>query len=166
MDVAKKIRKYRQARGLTQKALGDKCGINEVTIRKYELGDRNPKPDQLQKIADALEVSIFTFLDIDIKSVQDAVTVLLKMDDFFDIRFSGSTDQNDMIVPSTLTIHFRENDINNRLVKYAYAKSLVDQLKAHRHEYPSLEEYEKEKKEIQKTLVQIKNHLIDTPIKK
>ena len=65
MDVAKKIRKYRLARGLTQKALGDKCGINEVTIRKYELGDRNPKPDQLQKIADALEVSVFAFLDID-----------------------------------------------------------------------------------------------------
>lgn len=166
MEVAEKIRQYRLARGLTQKALGEKCGINEVTIRKYELGDRNPKPDQLQKIADALEVSIFAFLDIDLKNARDIVTLLLKMDDFFDIRFAGSTDQNDMIIPSSLTIHFRENDVNSRLVKYAYAKSLVDQLKAHRHEYPTLEAYEEEKKSLQETLKQIKNHLIEAPIKK
>lgn len=166
VDVASKIRHYRQARGLTQKVLGEKCGINEVTIRKYELGDRNPKIDQLQKIADALDVSIFAFLDIDMNNASDAITLLLKMDDFFDIHFSGSTDQNDQIIPSTLTIRFRDNTINSRLAKYAYAKSLVDQLKAHRHEYPTLEAYEEEKKSLQETLNQIKNHLIDTPIKR
>lgn len=166
MDVAAKIRQFRLSRGLTQKALGEKCGINEVTIRKYELGDRNPKPDQLQKIADALEVSVFALLDIDMNRANDVVTLLLKLDDIFDIRFSGATDHNDMITPNTLTLHFRDNDINARLVKYAYAKSLVDQLKAHRHEYPSLEAFEEEKKSLQETLQQIKQHLIEAPFKK
>lgn len=45
------IRKYRKQKGFTQKQLGEKCGINEANIRKYELGSQNPKIETLQKIA-------------------------------------------------------------------------------------------------------------------
>ena len=59
MTVGEKIRTYRKMRGISQKMLGELAGgINEVTIRKYEAGDRNPKLDQLLKIADALGISI------------------------------------------------------------------------------------------------------------
>lgn len=44
--------------------LGQLAGIDGTTIRKYELGSRNPKPDQLLKIANALGVSINFFLRI------------------------------------------------------------------------------------------------------
>ena len=36
-------------------------GINVGTIRKYELGIRNPKPDQLEKIATALRLNVSVF---------------------------------------------------------------------------------------------------------
>lgn len=52
------IRKYRKQKGFTQKQLGEKCGINEANIRKYELGSQNPKIETLQKIAAALEIPV------------------------------------------------------------------------------------------------------------
>lgn len=44
--------------GLTQKKLGELCGIAEPTIRRYELGKLNPKIGTLNKIAKALGVPV------------------------------------------------------------------------------------------------------------
>ena len=38
------IRNFRIAAEMTQKELADKCGLNESTIRNYELGNRYPAP--------------------------------------------------------------------------------------------------------------------------
>ena len=57
------IRAARMAAGLTQKQLGDKAGIAEPTIRRYELGKLNPKLSTLQKIANALGVSVYSIGD-------------------------------------------------------------------------------------------------------
>ena len=43
--------------------LSEKSGINLSTLKKYATDNRNPKLEQLSKIADALEVSVFEFLD-------------------------------------------------------------------------------------------------------
>ena len=42
MAVGENIRKFRKEKGLTQKRLGQLCGIDEANIRKYELGKANP----------------------------------------------------------------------------------------------------------------------------
>ena len=52
------IRKYRTEKGLTQKKLGELCGIADSNIRKYESGNQNPKIETLQKIADALGIPV------------------------------------------------------------------------------------------------------------
>lgn len=74
-----KIKEIRKSKKLTQKQLGEKCGIAESTIRQYELGLRNPKFETLCKIAKALEVpvdeliksiSIGFMTDDDIKAVE------------------------------------------------------------------------------------------------
>lgn len=54
MTVGERIRAARKAKGLTQKQLGEACGIAEPTIRRYELGKLNPKYETLQKIAKPL----------------------------------------------------------------------------------------------------------------
>ena len=46
-----KIKFFRTLQNMTQKSLGEKAGIGEATIRKYELGIRNPKLEQIKKIA-------------------------------------------------------------------------------------------------------------------
>lgn len=62
MTVGELIKKNRLEKGLTQKQLGEMANIAEPTIRRYELGKLNPKYKTLQKIADALGVSVMEFL--------------------------------------------------------------------------------------------------------
>ena len=57
-SIGQRIRKIREMRNFTQKALAEKAQMHEVTLRYYEIGVRKPKPDQLQKLAEALEVDI------------------------------------------------------------------------------------------------------------
>lgn len=56
MTIGENIRKFRKERKLTQKQLGDRCGIDEANIRKYENGKQNPKLETIQKIAEALNI--------------------------------------------------------------------------------------------------------------
>jgi len=56
MTTGQRIKKIRKEKGLTQKALGELCGIAEPTIRQYESGRLNPKIETVEKIAVALGV--------------------------------------------------------------------------------------------------------------
>ena len=58
MSIGENIRRIRKENGLTQKKLGNLCGINEVQIRQYEAGRANPKIETIWKIASALNVPI------------------------------------------------------------------------------------------------------------
>ncbi len=55
--IGKNIKRIRKEKGLTQKKLGELCGINEANIRKYELGKVNPKIETIEKIAKAFETT-------------------------------------------------------------------------------------------------------------
>ena len=53
------IRLYRRQKGYTQAELARKSGVNEVQIRRYELNNATPRRNQLQKIAEALDINIY-----------------------------------------------------------------------------------------------------------
>ena len=78
MTIGEKIKTFRNIRGISQNTLGKLAGIDGTTIRKYELGSRNPKPDQLLKISNALGISINVFTDFDIETASDVLTLLFK----------------------------------------------------------------------------------------
>lgn len=63
MTVGENIKKIRKQKGLTQKKLGELCGMNEVQIRQYELGKANPKIETVDKIASALGVNIVDIME-------------------------------------------------------------------------------------------------------
>lgn len=63
MTVAENIKRIRIARGITQKQLGERCGMSESTLRQYEIGYRNPKIETLHKIAKGLGVSIILLVE-------------------------------------------------------------------------------------------------------
>lgn len=56
MENGKNIRAARIYRGITQEQLGKLCGLATGTIQQYELNKRNPKIEQVAKIADALRL--------------------------------------------------------------------------------------------------------------
>lgn len=60
MQTHELIRFYRQKAGLTQQQLADKLGVSQQYIGNYESGKRQPKIQTLQKIADALDVDVFS----------------------------------------------------------------------------------------------------------
>jgi len=62
MNVGEKIRKYRKERGLTQKQLADILGVSEGMISQYE-AKKELKFKTIQKIAKALEVSVFDIVE-------------------------------------------------------------------------------------------------------
>lgn len=66
MTIGENIRNIRKEKGLTQKQLGERCQINEVQIRQYELGKANPKIETVQKIAAALEVDSYSLYSFDV----------------------------------------------------------------------------------------------------
>ena len=63
MTVGENIKRIRKDKGLTQKKLGELCGMNEANIRKYELGKANPKIETVDKIASALGVKIVDIME-------------------------------------------------------------------------------------------------------
>lgn len=91
--VGKKIRAYREFRGYSQKQLAELSGINVGTIRKYELGIRNPKPDQLERIATALGLNVSVFLDFNIETVGDVLSLLFAIDDSVNLSLKPREDQ-------------------------------------------------------------------------
>ena len=58
MTIGENIKRIRKEKGLTQKKLGEQCGIAAPNIRKYESDKANPKIETLMKIAHALGVPI------------------------------------------------------------------------------------------------------------
>ena len=58
MTVGEQIKKYRKKAGLSQRELGEKLGVSQQHIAQYESGKRTPKIENLNKIADALKLSL------------------------------------------------------------------------------------------------------------
>lgn len=110
-NLARTIKKYRKARKLAMEQLSEKSGINLSTLKKYETDNRNPKLEQLSKIAEALEVSVFEFLDIEVKSVNDIISLVNKMNIATDIDWDIDNDK--------VCISFKNKEINNCLKEYA-----------------------------------------------
>ena len=54
IDIANRIKEYREKKRLTQQELADRLGINRVTITQWETGKSNPRPVIFPKLIKAL----------------------------------------------------------------------------------------------------------------
>lgn len=61
MTVGERIKNARKEAGYTQRQLSEKSGVAAVSIQQYERGIRQPRFEQLEKIAEALNVSVMYF---------------------------------------------------------------------------------------------------------
>ena len=139
MTTGEKIRYFRNMRGISQDTLGQLSGINSATIKKYEYGIRNPKPDQLLKIANALGISINIFMDFDIETVSDVLSLLFKLDDQIDMKFEADKDDEGNFKPSTVKLSFKNNLINKKLCTYMKALEIRENMINAKDEYSEAE---------------------------
>ena len=76
-----RIRYFRKKKGFTQKELGEAIGVNDSTIRNYELGNRTPDANTMAKIAEALDIDFYTLKSTEVNSVDSAVHALFDIED-------------------------------------------------------------------------------------
>lgn len=122
LNIGEKIKTHRKIKCLSQKQLSELTGISEISIRKYEAGDRKPKIEQLMKIANALDIEESTFFDIpqnDIKTVSDAMGLLylLRSRVGWDIVYECS--DHNKIDESTISIRFHNDAVNQHIENIA-----------------------------------------------
>ena len=160
MTTGEKIKYFRNMRGISQEMLGQLSGINSATIKNYEYGIRNPKPGQLLKIANALGISINIFMDFDIETVSDVLSLILKMDEQIDMKFEAEKDEEGNFKPSTVKMSFKNNMINKKICTYMKALEIRENLMNAKNEH-SEEEYNTSLQHINENIEEIKQHLLD-----
>ena len=138
--VGKKIRAYREFRGYSQIQLAELSGINVGTIRKYELGIRNPKPDQLEKIATALGLNVSVFLDFNIETVGDVLSLLFSIDDSVNLSLAETPDQK-------ISLTFDNPTMQDSFRKWCQFKNVYEKEKA---EILAIENEDKRQEELDK----------------
>ncbi|MGN9197537.1 helix-turn-helix domain-containing protein [Blautia massiliensis (ex Liu et al. 2021)] len=103
MTIGEKIRKFRLEKSLTQKELAIMCRNSESAIRNYELGNRTPNMDQLQVIADALQINVYALSDPSIDSYTSAIHTLFAMEETYGLH--PITDEDGQI---SLTVDYQK----------------------------------------------------------
>ena len=127
-------------RGYSQIQLAELSGINVGTIRKYELGIRNPKPDQLEKIATALGLNVSVFLDFNIETVGDVLSLLFSIDDSVNLSLAETPDQK-------VSLTFDNPTMQDFFRKWCQFKNVYEKEKA---EILAIENEDKRQEELDK----------------
>lgn len=85
--LGKNIREIRLRRGLTQREVSEAIGgISESALRSYELGERRPKQNTLERIAETLDVAPACFDTYGIERYDELVHALFLLEDRFGIE--------------------------------------------------------------------------------
>ena len=143
--IGKKIRACREFRGFSQIQLAELSGINVGTIRKYELGIRNPKPEQLEKIAAALGLNVSIFLDFNIETVGDVLSLLFAIDDSVDLSLSEPNPEDKSSTAIAFT--FKNHTLQDFIKKWCQFKNVYEKEKA---EISAIEDEDKRQEELDK----------------
>lgn len=96
MTIGEKIKTYRKYRGITQAELAEISGVHPVTIRKYETDKMEPQPQQIEKVANALNISYSALADTNtisrMETVGDLMGLILILCKSNILKFVGEKD--------------------------------------------------------------------------
>ncbi len=98
MSIGDKIKALRKENGLTQKKLGELSNTSETTIKQYELGKRQPRIEQLEKIADALNVSVSILIDNNTLNITNDMLQLFADSDITSEQSGPTTTQEHYLI--------------------------------------------------------------------
>ena len=63
VSLGKRIRQYRETRGLSQEALAKLLGVSRPTLSLIETGDRKVCADEIKRLSDIFNISVDAFFD-------------------------------------------------------------------------------------------------------
>jgi transcriptional regulator with XRE-family HTH domain len=128
MTIGEKIKSFRNLKQITQKTLAERSGVSEIAIKKYETGERTPKPEQLKKIAKTLNISesVFKINTIELTTVGDALALFFLLYYKLGINVKYLNDTAGNIDPHTITLHFLNNSVNTHIAEWLSNKEKTD----------------------------------------
>lgn len=129
MNVGEKIKYYRELRGLNQQQLAQLSGVPLNSINKYEIGNRNPKLIALEKIANALCISVTAFHNTDLETVGDVLPYFFYIAKIGEIQFHGSKNEDGSYDSDTLSFSFKSPVLKHFLKEWADKKAIIDHLR-------------------------------------
>lgn len=108
MTIGEKIKYFRNCIGITQGKLAELSGIHPVSIRKYETNKMVPQTPHIIKLAEALNVSPFAFIDffdaINLQTSGDMIGYLLMMLKNGVLYLDGERDESGRIKKETAVL--------------------------------------------------------------
>lgn len=113
------------------------------------------------KIANALGISINVFMDFDIETVSDVLSLILKMDEQLDMNFEAEKDEDGSFIPSTIKISFKNSLLNHKLGVYMKARELQENLLNDTERFSSEEEHQRAIEALSKDLDAVKQSVLD-----
>ena len=63
MDVSKRLRYLREQCGYTQNGLAERAGVSQTHLRRVELGQADITVSHLQRLCDAMSISLQEFFE-------------------------------------------------------------------------------------------------------
>ena len=110
--MARKIRRLRTMRGLTQKQLADLIGVDEAAIRNYEIQKASPKQAHIDKLAEALGVRPESLRIYDM-GAGDSITAnaLFQLSEIYGIEPHGCSEY--------AYLRLTHNSLNDMLARWA-----------------------------------------------
>lgn len=125
--LGKSIREIRLRRGLTQREVSEAIGgISESALRSYELGERRPKQNTLERIAETLDVAPACFDTYGIERYDELVHALFLLEDRFGIEPCADG-----------SIRFTDEAIQSCVCTWRDWKEFLEKGKITREEYES-----------------------------
>lgn len=120
MNISKTLKNIRKIRGISQKALGYDIGVSESRIGQFEMGSyANPKLQTLQKLSDALEVSLLVFFELNLETLGDIKSLLYQLDEQVGIKFVGEKQEDGTLKEGTISISFDNEYIDAFLKEWS-----------------------------------------------
>ena len=117
--VGKHIKEIRQAKGYSQESFSLKCGLHRTYIAGVELGNRNISLENLNKIAQALEVSLAELCNFE-EPIHNIMTLKIGNEEFilkFDCELNNEIKEEIEII-ARLAYDEDEPSLDNELKKH------------------------------------------------
>ena len=140
MAIGDRIKRVRNFRGMTQKALGMAIGFDEksadVRVAQYESNVRTPKKDLLEKIADVLDVNYRSLYEPTLYSAEDIMYTLFELDEHYPISLHDIIDDSDSVYPiERVAVNFNSKLMDDFMAEWKIKKEALKEGTISKDEY-------------------------------
>lgn len=114
-----KLKKYREAKNITQLEIAEIVGVSSATVSKYESGTLEPNIETIKKLSELFEVSIDELLNDDTFDISQ-IDILAVLREQKDMRIKGNLYHNTQITMTYNTNHIEGSKLSEEQTRYIY----------------------------------------------